>query len=59
LEPEVAPPVEKPPPVQLDAWEEDQESVDGTPVEGLAESEQVGGVPASTAMVAHGPQLLP
>jgi hypothetical protein len=41
-EPDVAPPVLKPPPVQLEAYVEFQVRVDGTPIEGLALSEQVG-----------------
>jgi hypothetical protein len=62
LVPEVAPPVENPPPVQLVARVEDQVSVDGTVVAGLADRLQVGGGGgggAATATAVHTPQLSP
>jgi len=57
-EPLVAPPVEKPPPVQEVALVEDQVRVEGT-VLGEAESEQVGVgcAAAATVTAVHGPQL--
>lgn len=59
-EPFVAPPVEKPPPVQEVAFVEDQERVEGT-VLGEAESEHVGvgWTALATVMADQGPQLFP
>jgi hypothetical protein len=60
-DPEVAPPVLKPVPVQLVAPEDDQVRVEGTVLAGFAESEHVGGGgggEGATVIAVYAPQLL-